>query len=485
MVGVRNGEFQFPRPTHGPDSLGNRPHFSAGEALLSLSNQQLDDIPFGGTWGHLLPDIPPGLNYSFYTSKLGHPNPVFAWRSKFSDFLYKADPERPVRTIKAQGGKYTGPLHWSNRHFTSDELKLLQSFPEDFVLIGTEAVKRAVIGNSVPPLLSRVLAESVMVQIFNSDNNQGLTWLGEDEKLSFRSLKRQRTEYYAQKALESHSESTVFAAELRDEFRFKLDGLVNIVENDESDWKVEIKKGSSPSSSYDVLQLHIRNYPCEDGGLSSCRTFPGPYWANYIKRFSEGEASILDAKYDAKGKLSKLWAQSRLKGKITLLPNVSWDVPYSSVEVYCYSEHQESLTSCFKAAELVIRERNRIDDLVQLNGFYQQPNQSVTIDYLHISGNMDESWGVASIFSKTDLIGKIVPIEEWCDLLSKEPGEVFEMFRNIRLQGFDIRDNHTNQQIEPGKVLVTYAFPTLTTSKVQWEKRLGGMLQEEIAMEIG
>ena len=225
------------------------------------------------------------------------------------------------------------------------------------MLIGSEAVQRAVIGNYVPPLLSRVLAQSVMVQIFNSNNNQGLTWLGEDEKLSFRSLKRQRTEYYAQKALESHSESTVFSAELRDEFRFELDGLVNIVENDESDWKVEIKKELSPSSSYDVLQLHIRNYPCEDGGLSSYRTFSGPHWANYIKRFSEGEASILDAKYDAKGKLSKLWAdlhqaESRLKGKITLLPNGSWDVPYSSVEVYCYSEHQESLTSCFKAAEL-------------------------------------------------------------------------------------------------------------------------------------
>ncbi|SVC67890.1 uncharacterized protein METZ01_LOCUS320744, partial [marine metagenome] len=271
MVGVQSGEFKFPRPTHGPDSTGDRPHFSAGDALLHLPNQQLDDTPFGGTWGHLLPDIPPGLNYSFYTSKLGHPNPVFAWRSKFSDFLYKADPERPVRTIKAQGGKYTGPLHWDNRHFNANELKLLQTFPEDFVLIGSEAVQRAVIGNSVPPLLSRVLGESVMVQIFNSENTQGLTWLGEDEKLSFRSLKRQRTKYYAQKALEAHSESVQnalpigFTPDMRSSIRFQLERRVNLVERGDREivgnqWMVEIKgSGRAPSSSDDVLQLHIAN----------------------------------------------------------------------------------------------------------------------------------------------------------------------------------------------------------------------------------
>ena len=76
-----------------------------------------------------------------------------------------------------------------------------------------------------------------------------------------------------------------------------------------------------------------------------------------------------------------------------------------------------------------------------------------------------------------------LPIGVWCDLISKEPEEVFEIFNKIKLQGFDIRDNHTNQQIEPGNVLVTYSFPTLTTSKVQWEKRLGGMLVADIAME--
>ena len=78
-----------------------------------------------GRYGHLLAEVPPGLNYSFFTEKMGHPRPVFAWRSKFSDFLYKADPSEPIRTLKAQGGQYTGPFHWANRPFTIGEFKRL------------------------------------------------------------------------------------------------------------------------------------------------------------------------------------------------------------------------------------------------------------------------------------------------------------------------------------------------------------------------
>lgn len=104
IVGLQHGEFRFPYPTHGPDSIGKEPYYIAGHAVKGLD---ISDLVSGinGKYGHLLDGIPPGLNYSFYTEKLGHPNPVFGWRSKFSDFLYKADPDMPVRTIKAQGGQ--------------------------------------------------------------------------------------------------------------------------------------------------------------------------------------------------------------------------------------------------------------------------------------------------------------------------------------------------------------------------------------------
>jgi len=94
IVGVKDAEYLFPRPTHGPDSPDHYPHFSAAEAIAGADASEIpSDFALGGRFGHLLKDIPPGLNYSFFTEKMGHPNPVFAWRSKFSDFLYKADPE--------------------------------------------------------------------------------------------------------------------------------------------------------------------------------------------------------------------------------------------------------------------------------------------------------------------------------------------------------------------------------------------------------
>ena len=63
---------------------------------------------------------------------MGHPEPRFAWRSRFSDFLYKADPEKPVRTIVAKLGAYSGPFHWKNRKFTLEEFKRLQTFPDNY-----------------------------------------------------------------------------------------------------------------------------------------------------------------------------------------------------------------------------------------------------------------------------------------------------------------------------------------------------------------
>lgn len=139
IVGLKEGEFFFPRPTHGVDADGNQPYYAAREAVESADTSGAR-TGLAGQYGHLLNDIPPGLNYSFYTEKMGHPNPVFGWRSKFSDFLYKADPETPVRTIKAQGGQYTGPFSWENRAFTVAELKRLQTFPDAYEVVGNRLV---------------------------------------------------------------------------------------------------------------------------------------------------------------------------------------------------------------------------------------------------------------------------------------------------------------------------------------------------------
>jgi len=87
IVGLKNGQFFFPFPSHGPDSITSRKYYSAENAISDLVFTGEVKI-LSGRHGHLLNDIPPGLNYSFYTERMGHPNPIFAWRSKFSDYLY-------------------------------------------------------------------------------------------------------------------------------------------------------------------------------------------------------------------------------------------------------------------------------------------------------------------------------------------------------------------------------------------------------------
>jgi DNA (cytosine-5)-methyltransferase 1 len=168
VVGTAPGVgFLFPRPLHGPDSRGNRGYISASEAIADLDDPKETIKPFPGKYGHLLQQVPPGENYKFFTEELGHPEPKFAWRSRFSDFLYKADPQHPVRTIVAHQGSYSGPFHWRSRRFTAAEFARLQSFPKDYEFpeSHTEAVKQ--IGNSVAPRFGFHLAKAMGAQLFN------------------------------------------------------------------------------------------------------------------------------------------------------------------------------------------------------------------------------------------------------------------------------------------------------------------------------
>ena len=191
----------FPRPTHGPDSLDKEPFYCAERAIEGVVSQEPDELNrLSGRYAGLLNDIPPGLNYSFYTEEMGHPNPIFAWRSKFSDFLYKADPNMPVRTIKASGGAYTGPLHWENRFFTCEEYKRLQTFPDDYRISGSKQTAVKQIGNSVPPQLARMMAIAIRMEVFGTKFPFELSLLQEGEELTFRKRKRELTKIYKKKA---------------------------------------------------------------------------------------------------------------------------------------------------------------------------------------------------------------------------------------------------------------------------------------------
>lgn len=179
LIGARDGRvLRHPRPSHWgeherrvrptwADNLS--PHITTGEALAGLRTRPEPGEEVNGRFGHLLPDIPPGKNYLFYTEHEGHPEPQFKWRSRYWTFLLKLDPDRPSPTIQGQPGPYVGPFHWKNRRLRTAELKRLQGFPDDYELEGNKRHVQLQIGNSVPPLLAATVAVAIRRQMDGSD----------------------------------------------------------------------------------------------------------------------------------------------------------------------------------------------------------------------------------------------------------------------------------------------------------------------------
>lgn len=181
ILGSRNKLLDFPKQTHSSRPTVSSPtlfeastnfpnHISAKAAfsgLETLSSKDLkSDLKVNGKWGHLLPNIPPGDNYLFYTEKRGHKNPLFEWRSRYWTFLLKLSPEKPSWTIQAQPGPYVGPFHWENRRLTFEEMKRIQTFPDEYEFYGKRSSIQKQIGNAVPSLLAQRLGEAVKEQLF-------------------------------------------------------------------------------------------------------------------------------------------------------------------------------------------------------------------------------------------------------------------------------------------------------------------------------
>lgn len=153
---THHGEWERRKTTGGP-----LPHVTTGEVLAGLITEPEIEEVVRGSWGHLLPEIPPGENYLHFTKERGHPEPLFEWRSRYWSFLLKLDPNKPSPTIQAQPGPNVGPFHWESRRLRVPELRRLFTFPDEFDFVGKRTSVQAQIGNSVPPLLGQRVAEAV------------------------------------------------------------------------------------------------------------------------------------------------------------------------------------------------------------------------------------------------------------------------------------------------------------------------------------
>ena len=167
-VGVRKdiGIFEFPEETH--SEKGNLPKWvTCGEVLADFDNiteEEKSQRP-GSKDYELLLQVPPGDNYLFFTEKRGCPNPRFKWKSRYWTFLLKLSPNRPSWTIQASFSNNQGPFHWRNRFLRIEEIKRIQTFDDEYKLVGDFREQWRQIGNAVPTKLAYVFAKEILKYI--------------------------------------------------------------------------------------------------------------------------------------------------------------------------------------------------------------------------------------------------------------------------------------------------------------------------------
>lgn len=172
-IGVKKElpEFVFPDETHAsPDKLqGKKPWVTCGDVLSDFDDITEDEkLQKPGSKDYdLLVDIPPGDNYLYYTEKRGCPNPIFKWKSRYWTFLLKLTPNRPSWTLQASFSNNQGPFHWRNRFLRIEEVKRLQTFPDDYKLVGDFKEQWRQLGNAVPAEMARIVASKIKGEYFS------------------------------------------------------------------------------------------------------------------------------------------------------------------------------------------------------------------------------------------------------------------------------------------------------------------------------
>jgi DNA (cytosine-5)-methyltransferase 1 len=160
FVGVR--EDQGLAPVH-PSPLPYR--YSIRDALPWLGSVKSGPTGFGA--GSLTMDAPaPTISASGQAPYRAHGVEVIVGNDAFTPRW--GSPDHPTPTIMA-GGAHGGSgeikINGQRRKFTIEEVKALCSFPADFVLSGSYAQQWKCLGNSVPPLMMRAIAETIRDRI--------------------------------------------------------------------------------------------------------------------------------------------------------------------------------------------------------------------------------------------------------------------------------------------------------------------------------
>lgn len=400
-------DFLFPKPIIGPDSISKAPYISVKEAIsdLILSEEEKEITKFeGGKYTHLLPLVPPGENYLYFTAKRGYPNPIFAYRSRFSDFLYKANPDKPSKTLIASPGKYTGPLHWENRYLTVNEYKRIQGFPDSHLFWGDRNAQIRQIGNSVCPKVAYYLALAIKHQIFGCDKQ--IEYLLPNEVLSFDKRKSEK----AKKTKQLHKE---------------------VMERE----RVQFSQ-----------TIHLNNFECH----ITPSLFSEDYNNLVAKIVDENNVNI-SVKTDKSRKKQAIL-------HLTVFDGVNKDRAIG-IEVSVYGQSELGVQAMWNAVDAWVKKSSNFNSLVELYGHFTEPHPIFRVDWFKKRTDlpifkfaqhcMDFSH-CSVYFEKKHLLSM------WGRTF--ETGDFVDLEKRLRNYRFDLRSHETNITIPDGVYMVAYPF---------------------------
>lgn len=445
MVGYKTGEFRFPLPTHGPDSEERLPLVSVEQAIADL--QDVEE-PFhnglGGMYGHLLPEVPEGLNYAYFTAEMGHPEPAFAWRSKFHDLLYKAKRDEPCRTIKAQPGKFTGPFHWKNRHFTVAELKRLQTFPDDYEIVGSYGKVVEQIGNSVPPLLGFVIATAVREQLLEPSLDQRFTPRSQDFKSTFRQRQRERSARFKEIARKANSGRIA---------RFKPT-------------KAERRK--------------IDRFSLNPQGLFDRKRYP-------VGVQLDEQRPILDVALIEDGthievQVTKRGAATRQVSSVSITGLAKYLLWFDTCDVIANVDDLRDVFAIWSVVEDALIERSKFFTLIDIYGHYANKGDAVEINSEWRLNEDRAVTGLLNRFARTDACGEFLPRKNLSDQIGVPLDGLDRAIAELRSFRFDVRTSETHPIIGPDRVICTYPFPLLSPRALV-ESRVKLNAENEVSKE--
>lgn len=438
IVGYLAGvpDFEFPEPTHGPDSSSGLPLVSVYDAISDLQDDAEPYHEFDGLYGHLLSLVPEGLNYSFFTREMGYPKPYFAWRSKFHDFLYKVDQCAPARTIKAQPGKFTGPFHWKNRHFSVQELKRLQSFPDDYEIVGKYGKAVEQIGNSVPPHLAYVIAQSVREQLLRRRADLTFCVRPAGFESTFKKRQRERTNHYKDVA------------------------------------KAEVAKRFS-----NVVSI-------ETASVNRSEEYFVRYRGNFTKHFSSSmeEGDLGDVSYAVKERreganvhidvgLASVRAKSVKEISIEISGLSKYLIDVDTLECKARISTLDDLFRVWSIIEAVLIKGSQFYTLIDIYGHYANRGDTVRVITSIKARSKSALMRAIEYFGQSSSAGIFMTQEGVAQELKIDKSEVPDLVAELRSLRWDVRTPKTHPTIRQKAILCTYPFPLLS-GKAQLERKV-------------